>query len=161
MSIPSKLDGPGWPTWFQAKSSPPKAATVRFTMSPAKASSRRSPDSAIAWPPASMIYRATAAAPSGLMSTTATAAPSRAKVIAPALPIPDAPAVTRPTLFAIRMFHTLRLLGRSLFQAALRLEPVEHDPVEGFRVLHIGEMPGGGDFLVATVVAKRGDAPVR
>src|SRR5579872_1951626 len=40
MSMPSIAAGPGWPTWFHTKSSPPNALAVRRTMSRAKSSSQ-------------------------------------------------------------------------------------------------------------------------
>ncbi len=44
MSMPSIEAGPGWPTWFHTKSSPPKALAVRRTMARAKSSWRRIAD---------------------------------------------------------------------------------------------------------------------
>jgi len=94
--MPSIAAGPGWPTWFHAKSRPPNAAAVRLTISRANWSCRRSPTSASARPPAAAISRTTAATPPSSMSATPTAAPSLAKRSAPARPMPDAAAVTMP-----------------------------------------------------------------
>src|SRR6185437_5519259 len=103
MSIPSSAAGPGWPTWFQTKSRLPNSATVRATISLAKASCVRSPASATALPPAARISAATASARAASRSTTETEAPSLANRSAPARPMPDAPAVTIPILPASRI----------------------------------------------------------
>src|SRR5262245_43302175 len=52
----------------------------------------------LALPPAAMSSSTTAFAPASSISTTPTLAPSRAKRRAPARPMPDAAAVTMPTL---------------------------------------------------------------
>ena len=79
------------------------ARAVWRTMSRAKSSLVRSPASAIALPPLSVICRTTALAASPFRSTTPTAAPSWAKRSAPARPMPEPAAVTIPILFARRM----------------------------------------------------------
>jgi len=54
----------------------------------------------------------------------------------------------------------IRLNALRLRLAALRFEPIHHDPVECFGMLDIGEVPGVGDFLVATAGDQPGEAPV-
>ena len=60
-------------------------------------------DQARALPPAAVISVMTASTPAWSMSTTPTAAPSRAKRKAPARPIPEAAAVTMPILPSSRI----------------------------------------------------------
>src|SRR5581483_4608563 len=103
MSMPSTAAGPGWPTWFQTKSSPPNARAVSRTMRRASSSFVRSATIGWARPPAALISPTTRSTPAASMSTTPTAAPSLAKRTAPARPMPEAAAVTMPILPCMRM----------------------------------------------------------
>src|SRR5215468_3273498 len=101
MSMPSTAAGPGCPTWFHTKSRPLKCPTVSHTMRRASSSLVRLATMPCAVPPAAAISATTRCTPAASTSTTATCAPSFANLSAPALPMPEAAAVTIP-IFPLR-----------------------------------------------------------
>ena len=90
---------PVWtPALLKAQSSRPYAWTVLFTISSKSASLDTSASMNMLAAPISPIMRTVSLPPSAARSTTITLAPSLAKAMATALPIPDPPPVTSPTL---------------------------------------------------------------
>src|SRR5271167_728684 len=79
-------------------SSPPNFATVPDTIELASSELETSARIAIACPPAVVMRRTVSSAPARLTSTTATLAPSRAKSVVVARPIPDPAPVMSATL---------------------------------------------------------------
>src|SRR5271163_1519172 len=112
------------PALLKAQSSRPKVFTAAATMASTSAARDTSQWTKRASPPASRIARTVCSPPSSAISATSTRAPSRAKIIAADLPIPDAAPVISALLPASNAivvspdFAAIVALSRVIYQYA-------------------------------------------